>query len=247
MERADGGDHEISTNNDFKLMGDLDFGFDSDEMGDYDFGRGFDGGFGFRPSFFRFDDKFLRGCGSTIITGGMYKGEKIHTPGGETHPMSSRARLAIFNMIGEDVQNAFVLDAYAGSGALGLEALSRGAWLALFIDNDPKAVKIINRNAEDLGFREKGSGAMLKNIRKEAPTATDRFSLVFADPPYENYEPEMITELARLTAESGMLIASTPEPGPEIEGMEKVKEKKYARAHITIYKWIGGKHIEDRE
>lgn len=80
------------------------------------------------------------------ITSGRFKGRKIATPGGETHPMGERERLALFNMISEYLPGAMVLDAFAGSGALGIEALSRGASKVAFVDSSQKATRCIRGN-----------------------------------------------------------------------------------------------------
>ena len=77
------------------------------------------------------------------ITSGNYRGRKIATPGGKTHPMGERERLALFNMIGPFIPEAMVLDAFSGSGALGIEALSRGAKHVVFVDIDKKAFETI--------------------------------------------------------------------------------------------------------
>ena len=173
--------------------------------------------------------------GTTIITSGDYRGETILTPGGETHPMGSREKIALFNMIQDYLPGAFVLDAYAGSGALGIEALSRGATFVVFMDNDPRAVEVIRQNLEELGLYGWRGGSLRKDVIKEAATATDRFSLVLADPPYEKYQPKMVISVARLVADGGLLVTSTPVEPPEIEGFELLKTRKYARAHISVY------------
>ena len=80
------------------------------------------------------------------ITSGRFKGRKIATPGGETHPMGERERLALFNMISEHLPGAMVLDVFAGSGALGIEALSRGAGKVVFVDSSQKATRCIRGN-----------------------------------------------------------------------------------------------------
>ena len=180
-------------------------------------------------------DKKRRKLGTTIITSGEYRGETILTPGGDTHPMGSREKIALFNMISDYLPGAFVLDAYAGSGALGMEALSRGATFVLFMDNDPYAVKVIQENLTKFGLNGIGGGALCKEVLKAVATATDKFSIVLADPPYDKYQPEMITGLTRVVADGGLLVVSTPIEAPEIEEMKVLKRKKYARAHITIY------------
>ena len=180
-------------------------------------------------------EKKRQKLGATIITSGEYRGETILTPGGGTHPMGSREKIALFNMISDYLPGAFVLDAYAGSGALGIEALSRGAAFVLFIDKDPRAVKVIQENLRKLGLDGLGGGALLKDVLKATATATDRFSIVLADPPYDDYQPEMITGLTKVVADGGLLVTSTPEEAPEIPDLVVLKRKKYARAFITIY------------
>ena len=172
---------------------------------------------------------------TTLITSGKYRGATILTPGMGSHPMGSREKIALFNMIQGFLPEATVLDAYAGSGALGLEALSRGATFVLFVDNSTKAAEIIRKNLVKFGLYKTRGEVLCKNVRKEAATTTSRFSLVFADPPYDKYQPEMITELARLVADDGLLIASTPIEPPEVAGFKLIKTRKYARAHISIY------------
>ena len=175
--------------------------------------------------------------GEVRVIAGKLKGEKIKTPGEGTHPMGERERNALFNMIVDMLPRAFVFDAYAGSGALGIEAISRGAAFVLFMDKDPRAVETINENLKKLKLYGPNGGAMLADTSVVVRTATDRFSIVLADPPYDEYNPKMVTRLARVVAPGGILVASTPEEGPEIKGMKKIKSQKYARAHISVYRW----------
>ena len=183
------------------------------------------------------DEKTSKKNGEVRVIAGKYKGKKLKTPGEGTHPMGERERNAMFNMIVDMLPMAFVFDAYAGSGALGIEAISRGAAFVLFMDKDPRAVDTINENLKKLRLYGLHGGAMLADTSVVVRTATDRFSIVFADPPYDEYNPKMITRLARVVAPGGILVASTPEEGPEIKGMKKIKSQKYARAHISVYRW----------
>lgn len=186
------------------------------------------------------------GFGTTIITSGEYRGKTIMTPGGDTHPMGSREKLALFNMIADYVPYAFVCDAFAGSGALGIEALSRGAALVTFIDRDPVAAQVIEDNLCELEISDFEGVVTCADIVAGALTATDRFSMVLADPPYDEYEPEMLMAVSNLVALGGLLVASTPEEAPKLKGLKVLKRKKYARAHITVYERLGpdGEHIE---
>lgn len=87
------------------------------------------------------------------ITGGELKGREILSPrSGLTHPMGAREKLALFNMINREITGAKVLDAYAGSGALGIEALSRGAESAVFVEKDAEVAKVLKQNLRYLGL-----------------------------------------------------------------------------------------------
>ncbi len=194
---------------------------------------------GYRSGQYRGNRRKMPECksGEVRIIAGKYKGKKFKTPGEGTHPMGERERNAMFNMIQEYLPEALVLDAYAGSGVIGLEALSRGAEYALFVDINQRAVDMINEVMMDMWIYNFRGYAVQRDILEAVRTVEDEFSIVFADPPYDKYEPEMITALARLVAQDGILVASSPEEGPEIKGMEKIKSQKYARAHIAVYRW----------
>jgi 16S rRNA (guanine966-N2)-methyltransferase len=128
------------------------------------------------------------------IVGGKHRGRTIATPQGEsTRPTSSRAREALFNILGhahwhEDgtspLVDARVVDAFAGSGALGLEALSRGAAHATFLDSDPAAIKAIGENLRKLG--ETGAAKVARADVLRPPPAQQACDLVFLDPPYRS-------------------------------------------------------------
>jgi 16S rRNA (guanine966-N2)-methyltransferase len=118
------------------------------------------------------------------VVAGTYGGRRLRAPRGtRTRPTSDRVREALFSMLG-DVEGARVLDLYAGSGALGIEALSRGAASAVFVDRDSAAVAAIRRNLEDLGV------ASADVVRRDALAflggCDASFDLVFCDPPYDS-------------------------------------------------------------
>ena len=92
------------------------------------------------------------------ITSGRLRGRKLETPGGKTHPMGERERLALFNMISDYLPRTTVLDAFAGSGALGIEALSRGASEVVFVESNREAAQCIRRNLVSLGFEATSRG-----------------------------------------------------------------------------------------
>lgn len=126
-----------------------------------------------------------------------------------THPMSEKARGAVFNALG-DIEGLSVLDAYSGSGALAIEAISRGAKQVLAIDVDVEAVKTISRNIEnlELGNRVK---CLRKNISGWSRNNIDKtFDIVLADPPYSDIRPDVIERLTVHVTQSGVFVLSWP-------------------------------------
>ena len=173
--------------------------------------------------------------GFVRITGGDFKGQKIRTPGGDTHPMGERERIALFNMIQNRVEGNYVMDLYAGGGTLGIEALSRGAVFAIFLDKSARAIATVNENLRQLGLYGIRGGALQADITKIARTATDRYGIVIADPPYDKYEEKMVKYLSRLVLDGGILVLSHPGEPPELRGMTLLKNHTYAAASISVY------------
>ena len=165
----------------------------------------------------------------TIIAG-KYKGQKIATPGKGTHPMGSREKLALFNMIAGRIEGSLVLDAFAGSGALGLEALSRGANSVVFVEKNPKAAKVISENLKSLGVESD-----FEVIKGAVSGASGDFDIVLADPPYDDFDIKEVGSLASLVKSGGILVLSHPFEAPVFEGLTLLKTHKYARAHISVY------------
>jgi 16S rRNA (guanine966-N2)-methyltransferase len=123
---------------------------------------------------------------SVRVVAGSFRGRVLSTPHGSlTRPTASRAREAMFSILG-DIQGARVLDLYAGSGALGIEALSRGAEHAVFVESERKALACLRENIERLAL---GESARVVPERVERISRTlrsnDRFDLVFCDPPWK--------------------------------------------------------------
>ena len=167
---------------------------------------------------------------SLRITAGKYRGRKIATPGGATHPMGERERLALFNMIANYVPGAKILDAFAGSGALGIEALSRGALEAIFIEKSAEACRVIRENLQNLDYAAEVWRGDVKNF-----TTENKFGLILADPPYDNFEISEVTHLLQFLQGSGVFVLSHPGGAPELAGMTLLKSRKYARAGISVY------------
>jgi 16S rRNA (guanine966-N2)-methyltransferase len=119
------------------------------------------------------------------VIAGRYGGRRLQAPpGGATRPTADRVREALFSILGARVEGAAVLDLYAGSGALGLEALSRGAVRATFVESAPAAQRALRANVEALGADAELVRADVVRWLKGARAAARQYDLVFLDPPY---------------------------------------------------------------
>lgn len=164
------------------------------------------------------------------ITSGKYRGREITTPGAGTHPMGAREKLALFNMIAENLPNATVLDAYAGSGALGIEALSRGAKEVIFVEKNTQAAKVIRQNLVTLGLDGEIITGDILNFHTDA-----KFDVILADPPYDKFEVAGVEHLLQFLNNGGILVLSHPDGAPKLPGVELLKTRKYAAAHLSVY------------
>jgi 16S rRNA (guanine(966)-N(2))-methyltransferase RsmD len=119
------------------------------------------------------------------VIAGRWGGRRLQAPPGQaTRPTSDRVREALFSVLGERVAGARVLDLFAGSGALGIEALSRGATGATFVDSAPAAVRALRANLAVLGADADVRRQDVARFLAGAPTAARQYDLVFLDPPY---------------------------------------------------------------
>ena len=172
------------------------------------------------------------------IIAGERKGHTIFAPRGrETRPTADRVRENVFNIVAPWVEGARVLDLYAGSGAMGLEALSRGAASAVFVEGDPDAVRAIERNLDKLRL----TGATV--LRAEATTALAqetaagrKYDLVLVDPPYSMTSFESLARyLPRVLADDGLLVFETDaRTEPELP-LPVRSSRKYGSTRITVF------------
>jgi 16S rRNA (guanine966-N2)-methyltransferase len=174
------------------------------------------------------------------IIAGAYKGRRLFSPTNDlVRPTSDRVREFIFSVIGEDIQGSAVLDLFAGTGAVGLEAKSRGAADVIFVDASRQSLNIVRKNCELVGLQTGiiksdaagilGSGQLIGS-----------FDYIFCDPPYLYAEfeliLEMITEFTRLNA-GGQVVyeSSSRSDAPHVAGLEIVKQKKMGDTQVTFY------------
>jgi 16S rRNA (guanine966-N2)-methyltransferase len=173
------------------------------------------------------------------IIAGERKGHTIYAPkGASTRPTSDRVRENVFNIVAPWVEEARVLDLYAGSGAMGLEALSRGAAAGVFVEADPDAVRAIERNLDKLRL----TGATV--IRVSATTglaqeaaAARKYDLVFADPPYTMTDFQTLAPyFPTVLAEDGLLVLETSaRTEPELPNLAVRTSRKYGSTRITVF------------
>ena len=180
-----------------------------------------------------------------IITG-IARGVKLQTLEGEaTRPTAERVKEALFSMIQFDLEDALVLDLFAGSGQLGLEALSRGAERAVFTDVSSDATAIIKANAQKTRLFEKCR--VLTMDYKEyirAATGKYKFDFIFLDPPYaQKILPEVLKRIhtADILSDNGIIVCESEEELTLDEyalsdSYEIIKQAKYGRVHLCLIK-----------
>jgi 16S rRNA (guanine966-N2)-methyltransferase len=168
------------------------------------------------------------------IIAGEKKGHRIAAPKGlATRPTSDFVRESAFNLIGP-VDGAAVLDVFAGSGALGIEALSRGAARATFVDADREACRTINANLDKLKLN---ATVLCQDVLRALSADRGPYDLVLADPPYDYDRLDQLgPHLGRLLAPDGLLVYQTSaRTEPEIDGLTVRTSRKYGSARLTLF------------
>ena len=175
------------------------------------------------------------------IIAGQYAKRKINAPRGHrTHPMSEKIRGALFNILG-DIEGLTLLDAYAGSGAIAIEAISRGAKFAYAIDNDVTAYTTLGENKDflEIGDELKITKANTISWSKNNPNL--HFDIVVCDPPYDRVNTSHISQLATHVTSKGIFVLSLP---PDIKPKHNkdfkfIAQKQYGDATLVFYRKTG--------
>jgi 16S rRNA (guanine(966)-N(2))-methyltransferase RsmD len=170
------------------------------------------------------------------IIAGSRKGHTITAPTGRrTRPTSDRVRESVFNIVAPWVEGATVLDLYAGSGAMGLEALSRGAAQAVFVERDPDAIRVIERNLDKLRLR----GRVLRQDAVAVLASESRkYDLVFVDPPYDMYadlEPQLARYLPTVLADDAAVVVETDARVRPALPLDERTSRTYGSVRVTVY------------
>jgi 16S rRNA (guanine(966)-N(2))-methyltransferase RsmD len=176
------------------------------------------------------------------VIAGTSKGRMLKIPASITRPTMDRVRAAVFSMLGDRVLEAHVLDLFAGTGAMGIEALSRGADSVTFVDHDKKSTEVIRQNL--LITQLHGEVKQLDAITY-LQLQQETFDLIFADPPYtSNAERDWVAqllarpELLKAITEQGLLIVECEKKQllPEILALEKIIDRTYGVTRIVIFR-----------
>jgi 16S rRNA (guanine966-N2)-methyltransferase len=173
------------------------------------------------------------------VIAGRWGGRRLQAPAGAaTRPTSDRVREALFAILGARVEGARVLDLYAGSGALGIEALSRGAAEATFVDSAPAAVKAVRANLEALGAEADVRRADARVFLRSASGAGRHYDLVFLDPPYRlaaRLGRQLSEALPAVLAPGGLAISESDRRSPLDLDLTPTDERRYGDTVIRIH------------
>lgn len=133
------------------------------------------------------------------VISGIAKGRKLSSfKGSDIRPTSDRARETLFNILGEKVVGSFFLDLFAGSGAIGIEALSRHAENVVFVENHAASIELIKKNLEKCGFLNQHIKTIKKDVFAYLKTARKQFDIIFIDPPYKtDFAEKSLLSLSR--------------------------------------------------
>lgn len=180
---------------------------------------------------------------SLRVIAGQWRGRRLSTPPGDhTRPTSDRVREAVFSMLGPLDEELRVLDLFAGTGAMGIEALSRGAGHVTFCDEDRRAADIIRANLAALGAGPDLATvhrADARTVLRDARRRADTYDLVFLDPPYllaEELGEALQDDVAAVLAPGGRVLTESGRRRPMVlEGLPLSKERRYGTTLIRIH------------
>jgi len=174
------------------------------------------------------------------IVAGTARGRRLAAPRGvDTRPTSDRVRESVFNVLGQFFDGGAVLDLYAGTGALALEALSRGFDRATCVDSDRGAAEVIARNAEACGFAGRVEVIRAPVERAAQRLAAGSYSLAFVDPPYAIGPGKALESLDRLLAPGGAAVAehdARRPPDDRYGALVLVDRRTFGATGISIYR-----------
>ncbi len=173
------------------------------------------------------------------IISGKAKGHKIAVPAGlDVRPTLDRVKEAVFSILYPHLRGAKVLDLFAGAGSLGMEALSRGAAVCHFVDNNRKSFDCVQKNLKDMKL-EDDAVCHFMSYEKFLAQTNEKFTLVFLDPPYSmGFEDKVFEKIASVLEDDACIMLETEYEAKDYGGFEAIRRAKYGRVYITIYKKV---------
>ncbi len=183
--------------------------------------------------------------GNLRVTGGVFKGRRIKVPAGHgVRPTPARVREALFSILGEEVEGSVVLDLFAGSGSLGIEALSRGAKKVVFVEKDWGNSMVLVENLRSLGVDDERWDIFRQDVRSFIRTAERKgyeFDVIFMDPPYRSDLGEqslILLDRSNLVKIGGIVVCESPRGKPQVELEMFVlhRQKRYGDTEIFIFR-----------
>ena len=172
------------------------------------------------------------------IVGGEFRGRTlIGFKGLDVRPTSDMARESLFNIINASIYGSAFLDLFSGTGAMGLEALSRGAKAVVLNDISRESVKIIRENATKLGVLDRVS-ILNRDALTLLDTTADKFDFVYIDPPYKtDLGKRAVEKVARVLSDNGIAVFEDEKPCDfNVDGLIIFDRRKYGRVHLTFFK-----------
>jgi len=179
------------------------------------------------------------------ITGGEFRGRVLHTPRGDhVRPTQDRVREALFSMLLAELPGSRFLDLFAGTGAVGIEALSRGAASATWVEGDRGVHRITVRNVTEIAGPERAASVACADVPRWIRSAgrSASYDIVFADPPYADARENGLAELASALVDAGtiapegLLIVETPveAPVPALPGWAILRDRAYGKTRLVV-------------
>jgi 16S rRNA (guanine966-N2)-methyltransferase len=173
------------------------------------------------------------------VSGGEARGRRLKAPKG-IRPTQGMVKQAIFNLVGPGIEGAEVLDLFAGSGALGIEALSRGAAGVTFVDHQPRGLAILRQNLDVLGLKERARIVRGDVVRwlEASPDVVRRASFVFLDPPYDDVVLDHALRVLDRGAGEAVVVAehSRRQQMPSLERLRVDRQRRYGDTMVTVFK-----------
>jgi 16S rRNA (guanine(966)-N(2))-methyltransferase RsmD len=176
--------------------------------------------------------------GKLRISGGEARGRRLKAPK-NIRPTQGMVKQAIFNMVGPRIEGADVLDLFAGSGALGIEALSRGAARVTFVDQQPRGLAILRQNLDALGFKARAQVVRGDVVRwlEASPEAIKSAAYVFLDPPYDDVVLDRALHVLdrEITGATVLAEHSRRQTLPALNRLRVDRQRRYGDTLVTVF------------